>query len=113
MFCPKCGTLSYLDSAEYISCTNFRCGYFGPTGKVRIGNKTVNMGGFSTELEPESREFEVISDQKPMNYVGVNCPNCNEKSTFFKQEHNLVGFDDDKISTILMCKDCNIEFEKV
>ena len=71
------------------------------------------MGEFNTKLEPEIREFNITSDQKPMNFVGIDCPNCNSKSTYFKQEHNLVGFDDDKISTIILCKNCKNEFEKI
>ena len=41
MFCPKCGTLGFPDAGN-ISCTNYKCGYVGPVGGVKIGNKEVS-----------------------------------------------------------------------
>ncbi len=45
MFCPKCGTLGFPDAAGNISCTNYKCGYNGPVGGVKIGNKEVELKG--------------------------------------------------------------------
>jgi hypothetical protein len=34
MFCPKCGTLGYIDQTNNLNCSNYKCGYLGNAQNV-------------------------------------------------------------------------------
>lgn len=86
MFCPKCGTLGFPDAAGNISCTNYKCGYVGPVGGVKIGNKEVSLDELTSKTEAQGREYEVISDaDQQQGILTTNtymCPKCDSVEVY-------------------------------
>ena len=68
------------DAAGNISCTNYKCGYVGPVGGVKIGNKEVSLDELTSKTEAQGREYEVISDaDQQQGILTTNtymCPKC-------------------------------------
>jgi len=50
MFCPECGTLSFVDPSGNIRCTNYKCGYEGPVGG-RDGSGSIVIGSDGKEID--------------------------------------------------------------
>lgn len=65
MFCPECGTMSFPSPCGIIDCTNYKCGYNGPAGKMNVQGAEVDLATMSTTTK--------ATDRVAMNHCGSTC----------------------------------------
>jgi len=107
MFCPECGTMAFPINGE-IECTNYKCGYNGPVGKMKIQGKEIDLGDVQSSSKAETREYEVIKDSDQMKGVLTTgdymCPKCNGVKVFSYLEQTRSS--DEPETRMLTCKNC-------
>lgn len=107
MFCPECGTMAFPINGE-IDCTNYKCGYNGPVGKMKIQGKEIDLGDVQSSSKAETREYEVIKDSDQMKGVLTTgdymCPKCNGVEVFSYLEQTRSS--DEPETRMLTCKNC-------
>ena len=107
MFCPECGTMAFPINGE-IDCTNYKCGYNGPVGKMKIQGKEIDLGDVQSSSKAETREYEVIKDSDQMKGVLTTgdymCPKCNGVEVFSYLEQTRSS--DEPGTRMLTCKNC-------
>ena len=95
MFCPECGTLSFVDPSGNIRCTNYKCGYEGPVGG-RDGSGSIVIGSDGKEIDlTKTKSSTQSTDLKHLTEVQApdvargtlrvgdyRCPKCDEDRIF-------------------------------
>ena len=107
MFCPECGTMAFPNDGV-ITCTNYKCGYHGPVGKMKVQGKEIDLGDVQSSSKAETREYDIIKDSDQMKGVLTTgdymCPKCNGVEEFSYLEQTRSS--DEPETRMLTCKDC-------
>ena len=107
MFCPECGTMAFPVDG-HIDCTNYKCGYSGPVGKMKVQGKEIDLCDVQSSSKAETREYEVIKDSDQMRGVLTTgdymCPKCNGVEVYSYLEQTRSS--DEPETRMLTCKSC-------
>ena len=108
MFCPECGTMAFPSPSGIIDCTNYKCGYKGPVGKMKVQGKEIDLSDVQSSSKAETRQYEVIKDSDELkgvltkgDYMWPKC-DCVEVFSYLEQTRSS----DEPETRMLTCKDC-------
>ena len=115
MFCPMCGTLAFPSPSGEISCSNYKCGYKGPTNAFIISQgKQVDLSRAKSTKHSDDREYSIArSSNVPKMVTFGHCEFCNQETTLHITTQTLYGADDDISKTYAKCTHCGGEFERL
>ncbi len=108
MFCPTCGTMAFPNSSGIIDCPDYKCGYKGPVGKMKVQGKEIDLSTVQSSSKAKTREYEVIKDSDEMKGVLTKgdymCPKCDAIEVFSYLEQTRSS--DEPETRMLTCKEC-------
>jgi DNA-directed RNA polymerase subunit M len=123
MFCPECGTLSFVDPNENIRCTNYKCGYEGPVGG-RDGSGSIVIGSDGKEIDlTKTKSSTKSTDLKHLTEVQApdvargtlrvgdyRCPKCDGDRVFVELQQTRSS--DEPETKICTCEGCGHRFRE-
>ena len=123
MFCPECGTLSFVDPSGNIRCTNYKCGYEGPvggkdgSGSIVIGSDGKEIDLTNTKSSTQSTDLKHLTEvQAPdvargtLRVGDYRCPKCDGDRIFVELQQTRSS--DEPETKICTCEGCGHRFRE-